>query len=148
MSRCLALILMLVAGPALAISDDANPWLAIENAMCVRHRMVDYSALIGSPVHLETVEWTGAVDGLPTHCHLTGEVQGKPFNIRLPMTWNGQIVAEGCHAGEAATVVEALHNGAAVAFGPAAPRTPMLLAAVTTQHYGAQPSSKTALSCD
>lgn len=88
----LILILGLTAsGAAHAISDDANPWLAIENAVCVSHLGVDYSALAGISVTIEQAEWKGAADGLPTHCFLSGQAAGQSFDIRLPTSWNGQV---------------------------------------------------------
>lgn len=128
--------LLLSASPAHAISDDANPWLAIESALCVAHRTVDYAALIGVPVRLETAAWTGAMNGLPTHCHLAGTLgQREAFDIKVPMIWNGQVFPGGCAATEASESdsVQALRDGAISAFGPVSKHTATLMRAVSAQ---------------
>lgn len=127
--------LLFSAVPAGAISDDANPWLAIENALCVAHRTVDYSALVGAPVRLDTAEWTGALKGLPTHCHLAGMMDGASFDVKIPMTWNGRVFPAGCDAAtpSASDSISALDDGAISAFGATTPRTAKLLRAISTQ---------------
>ena len=132
----LAAILCLFATPVWAVSDDANPWLAIENALCVAHRTVDYSAFIDVPVRLETAAWTGAQNGLPTHCHLAGTLgQSEVFDIKVPMTWNGQVFPAGCNF-VAPTLEDsraALTNGAISAFGDVSKHTATLMRAVSAQ---------------
>ena len=122
--------------PALAISDDANPWLAIENALCVAHRTVDYSALVGVPVRLETAAWTGAQNGLPTHCQLAGMIDGdEAFDFKVPMTWNGQVFPAGCNSGATKLddSIAALSIGAISAFGDVSKRTVKLIRAISTK---------------
>lgn len=135
--RCFAATsaLLFSVGPAKAISDDANPWLAIENALCVVHRTVDYSVLVGAPVRLDTAEWTGALNGLPTHCHLAGMMDGEPFDIKVPMTWNGQVFPAGCDAAtpSASDSTNALTEGEIAAFGAVSGRAVKLLRAVSAQ---------------
>jgi len=132
--RSLALSCILMASPAFAISDDANPWLAIENATCVAHRTVDYPALIGAPVMITTTEWTGAMNGLPTHCHVAGTVGGNAFDFKLPMTWDGTLSLGDCAALDSSG---ALNQGAATVFGDVSAQTAVLLSAVAAQHYDA-----------
>ncbi|NKB45089.1 MAG: hypothetical protein GKS03_12520 [Alphaproteobacteria bacterium] len=134
-----------MASPAFAISDDANPWLAIENAMCVAHRTVDYVSLVGAPVEIETADWTGAMNGLPTHCHVAGTVAGNAFDFRLPMTWNGTLSLGECMA---PTSVEALNQGAATVFGDVSAQTAVLLSAVTARHYDAPITQQVWADCD
>lgn len=127
--------LLLSPSPALAISDDANPWLAIENALCVAHRTIDYAALVGAPVDFDTAAWTGAQNGLPTHCHLVGMIGGDSFDIKVPMVWTGRVFPAGCEGAEpsAAQSTQALTDGAISAFGSVSGKTPQLLRAVSAQ---------------
>ncbi|MBT4739007.1 MAG: hypothetical protein HN793_05090 [Rhodospirillaceae bacterium] len=136
--------LLLSAYPASAISDDANPWLAIESALCVAHRTVDYSALVGVPVSIETAEWTGAQNSLPTHCHVAGTVDGEVFDFKLPMTWNGAVSPGGC---ESPDPDDALNDGMATAFGPITSHAYALLSVIVAQHYDATPTSQPVTDC-
>lgn len=133
-----------------AISDDANPWLAIENALCVRHRTVDYSSLIGVPVRFQKAEWTGASDGMPTHCHIAGDVQGAPFDIKLPVTWNGHVFPKGCEptTPSNSASVDALDQGTVSAFGRVSGATTKLMRAVSKTHYRFDQSLQAIAACE
>jgi hypothetical protein len=129
-------ILLCAVSPAGAVSDDANPWLAIESALCVVHRTVDYSAFVGASVRFDTAEWTGALNGLPTHCHLAGIMtDGEPFDVKIPMVWNGQVFPASCDMSMPSPVesMDALSKGTIAAFGPVSGRTAKLLRAVSAQ---------------
>lgn len=120
-----------------AISDEANPWLAIENAVCVSHRGIDYSALLGINVNIEQAEWKGAADGLPTHCFLSGQAAGEPFDIRLPTHWNGQVYepdVESKHVGRQDSIA-ALNDGYAVFLSGYNTATANLLQAAAVHQY-------------
>lgn len=136
---------LLASTPALAISDDANPWLAIENATCVAHRTIDYQSLVGAPVTIKTAEWLGALDGLPTHCHVAGTIDNASFDFKLPMDWNGTLSLGDCVAPDA---VEALNLGAATVFGDASAQISVLLSAVTARHYDAPIMQQVWADCD
>jgi hypothetical protein len=137
-ARRLSLILCFISTPVLAISDEANPWLALESAACTAHVMTDYTAAIGAPVVLQSAKWNGASNGLLTHCHVTGMLNGRAVDLRLPTVWSGQIYAP-CGA-ETHSPKEALNEGHAVAFSPTKPNTYALLKAMALRHY---PEAKT-----
>ncbi|MDG2243599.1 MAG: hypothetical protein P8L66_08890 [Rhodospirillaceae bacterium] len=132
-NRILSVIFMCASSPVLAISDDANPWLAIENATCVAHRTIDYQSLVGVPVEVEKAEWTGASNGLPTHCRVAGQVGGDSFKFRLPINWNGTLSLGDCATPHSQG---ALNQGAATVFGLVSAQTAVLLSAVAARHYG------------
>lgn len=121
----------------LAISDDANPWLAIENAVCVSHRTVDYTSLVGETVDLAEVQWRGAAQGLPMHCYLAGRVGTVGLEIRLPTNWNRQIYQRpnDLKGGGRGDLTNALGEGYAVLFSePTAAAQALLQAAIDHQY--------------
>lgn len=132
----------ILSASAWAISDDANPWLAIENAVCVSHLGVDYSARAGINVTIEQAEWMGAAGDLPTHCFLSGQAAGEPFDIRLPTNWNGQIYdpgkeiqgAESQAKGRQASITALSEGYAAFLSGYSAVTGRLLQAAVAHQY--------------
>ena len=90
-------LLVLFPHSAFAVSDDSNPWLAIDMAMCAAHRGAAYDAEIGAPVDVQTSEMQGAVDDLPTYCRIAGRIDANiGFELRLPANWNGRLLTAGC----------------------------------------------------
>jgi pimeloyl-ACP methyl ester carboxylesterase len=88
---------LLSAQSAFALSDDANPWLAIDMATCMAHRGADYASAIGASVDVQISEMQGAVDGLPTYCRIAGRIDADiGFEIRLPLEWNRRLLTAGC----------------------------------------------------
>ena len=82
---------------ALAISDEANPWLAIDMATCIAHRGVNYEPDIDTSVDIRVSEMLGGVDDLPSYCRIAGRIDTViGFEIRLPLTWNGRLLTAGC----------------------------------------------------
>ncbi len=82
---------------ALAISDEANPWLAIDMATCIAHRGADYETDIGAPIDIQFSEMQGGTDDLPSYCRVAGRIDVNiGFEIRLPLTWNGRLLTAGC----------------------------------------------------
>lgn len=98
MVRSLALCIALtVPGTALAISDEANPWLALDMATCIAHRGADYGAVLGASVDVHVSEMQGAVGDLPSYCRFAGRIDATiGFEIRLPLDWNGRLLTAGC----------------------------------------------------
>lgn len=133
---CLAFCLVL-SSSAFAISDDANPWLAIENAICVSHRTVDYSTKLGARVVINDAQWRGAADGLPTHCFLSGRVGDEVFDIRLPTAGNGKIYdpSIGSEGENEPTSRALLSQGYAVLLSPPSSVSAMLLSAAVDHQY-------------
>lgn len=128
---------LFLSAQASAISDDANPWLAIENAVCVSHRGVDYSSQVNAKVQLSEVQWRGASDGLSMHCYLSGIINAQTFIIRLPTDWNQQLYdrARGSRGDDEAALSEALNQGYAVLFStPSEAGQSLLLATVDHQY--------------
>ena len=92
-----ALVITLCSSPAFALSDAANPWLAIDMATCMTHRGADYESVIGASVDVQISEMQGAVDDLPTYCRVAGRIDADiGFEIRMPMDWNGRLMTAGC----------------------------------------------------
>ncbi len=98
LDRLIPLVLLVLFPQfAFAISDDANPWLAIDMAMCVAHRGAQYENDIAASVEVEFAEMQGAIDGLPTYCRIAGRIDTDiGFELRLPVTWNGRLLTAGC----------------------------------------------------
>lgn len=134
-----AMLTLISSGSALAISYDANPWLAIENAVCVSHRAVDYSATIGERVVINEAQWLGAANGLFTHCLVAGEIGGRYFEVRLPTDWNGKIHSPGdlSEGVRASALKAALNQGDAVLFSPYTEDAAALLQAAVEHQYAA-----------
>ena len=139
------MVILMASSPALAISDDANPWLAIENATCVAHHTIDYKSLVGATVEVKTAEWTGASNGLPTHCLVSGLIDTDAFEFKLPMNWNGSLSLGDCAAPDSQG---ALNQGAATVFGPVSALTAVLLSAVAARHYDASITQQIWADCD
>lgn len=125
--------MVFMPGAAFAISDEANPWLALESAACAAHVITDYAAETGASVSLTSAEWNGASTSLPTHCHVTGTLNGMAVDVRLPTVWNGQVYAP-C-AAEHQSPIDALNAGVAVAFTAPTPDTFALLKVMALHHY-------------
>ena len=90
-------LIALGASPALAISDEATPWLAIDMATCMSHRAAGYETQAGAPVDIQTADMQGAVDDLPAYCRVAGRIDTAiGFEIRLPLRWNGRLLMAGC----------------------------------------------------
>ena len=91
------LVVALYSSSAFALSDEANPWLALDMATCMAHRGADYESVIGSSIDIEISEMQGAVEDLPTYCRVAGRIDTDiGFEIRLPMDWNGRLLTAGC----------------------------------------------------
>lgn len=119
--------------PAWSISNDANPWLALEHAACAAHLVTDYSREIEASVSLTAAVWRGASNGLPTHCHVTGTLEGKPVDLRLPTVWTGQVY-DNCEVLDV-DLQSILNASVAVAFTASTAKTRALLNAMVVHHY-------------
>ncbi len=98
MFRLVFLIAVSVAGAAWAISDDANPWLALESATCAAHRGMDYATQLDMDVAINTAEWRGATLTHDMHCFVGGTLNGAPFEIGLLTAQPGAAYATKCDA--------------------------------------------------
>ena len=97
MKMYLAFLFGLVAvSPAGAISDDANPWLALEHAACVAHRGADYSKDLGVSAYIAAAEWRGGTLDRPALCYLAGVFDTRPFVIGIPTARGGRIFSTRC----------------------------------------------------
>jgi hypothetical protein len=92
----LFLTVMFAVGAAWAISDDANPWLAIESATCAAHRGTDYAAQLDMDVAIEVAEWRGATLTHDMHCFIGGTLEGTAFEIGLLTEHPGTAYATAC----------------------------------------------------
>lgn len=130
-----AFLNLAVVNSAWAVSDDANPWLAIENAVCVSHRGVNYSDKVGAKIVIKEAQWRGSADGLPTHCFLSGTIEEDMFEILLPTQGNGQTYARANGLNDIEAAHLALSQGFAVLFRVSNTRAAELLKAAAEHHY-------------
>jgi len=96
-----------LTSPARAISDDANPWLAIEGALCMARKAADYSAVAGGAIDVTGAEWRGGTLSRPAVCFLSGAIDADPFTLGLPTPPDGRVFASDC-SGALATLIAAL----------------------------------------
>ena len=99
-SRLCYLAVLMWWGEAHAISDDANPWLAIEGANCAAHRATDYAAQLDMNVTVDTAEWRGATLTHDMHCYVSGTLNGTPFTFGLLTAEPGAAYATSCAAAD------------------------------------------------